>query len=379
MKKTVIKRRKRVPAAGGVSAGRMTDQAAAEALVAVGRLGVGGGTGGEDSDGDVAEQPKKKKAKKGRSEREKRKDRDDDDVAMEGTEEEAEGGTTERPQQNRRRSRESNGSTTWDLAGLQQPENGHGHGTNGSPPLDRQQRAPSASRIQSGEYTHLQRSSSHSQFMGSPHGGFDLPPLNAALGAGGYSGYGTGNILSGSREYVSGAPSSYIRSGSSAPSRTHSPLGPAGVGAGAGPGYVLPPPHGMPSHPHGHGLGHQYYGHPTGMSPLHSHSPPPHHHDISNGTGLASSLGVPTISELKRHYDELHDQRKKLEEMMEKNDKMMAGVKRGLDEMRGVHQPSQSQHQSQSGGGSTSLPLMRDPERPRSRTSIWPLDSTSRD
>jgi hypothetical protein len=378
MKKTVIKRRKRVPAAGGVSAGRMTDQAAAEALVAVGRLGVGG-IGGEDSDGEVAEQPRKKKAKKGKSEREKRKDRDEDDVVMEGTEEEGEG-AKERPQQHRRRSRESNGSTTWDLAGLQQPENGHGSGMNGSPPLDRQQRAPSVSRLQGGEYAHLQRSSSHGQFMGSPHphGGFDLPPLNAALGgtAGSYGGYGTG-IMGGSREYVSGAPSSYIRSGSSAPSRTHSPLGPAGAAA-AGTGYVLPPPHGMASH----GLVHQYFGHPTGMSPLHSHShsPPPHlPHEAINGTGLSSSSGVPTISELKHHYDELHEQRKKLEEMMEKNDRMMAGVKRGLDEMRGVHQPSQS-HQSQSGGGGgTALPLMKDSDRPRSRASVWPLDSTSRD
>jgi GATA-binding protein, other eukaryote len=383
MKKTVIKRRKRVPAAGGVSAGRMTDQAAAEALVAVGRLGVGGVIGGEESDGE-AEQPKKKRARKGRSERDKRKDRDEDDVVMDGTEEE--GGVRERPQPNRRRSRESNGSTTWDLASMQQPhpqagaENGHAHGTNGSPPLDRQQRAPSVSRLQSGEYAHLQRSSSHGQFMGSPHphGGFDLPPLNAALGggAGAYGGYG-GSIMGGSREYVSGAPSSYIRSGSSAPSRTHSPLGPAGAAGGAGTGYILPPPHSMSTHSL-----HQYYGHTTGMSPLHPHSPPPHQaHESVNGTGLSPSSGVPTLNELGRHYDELLEQRKKFEEMVEKTERMMAGVKRGMDEMRGVHQSSsqsqpQSQPQSQSG---PALPLVRDSERPRSRASVWPLESTSRE
>jgi len=388
MKKTVIKRRKRVPAAGGISAGRMTDQAAAEALVAVGRLG---GVGGEESEGEVAEQPKRKRAKKGRGDdRERRKDRNEDDVAMEVTEEEVEESVRERerPLQSRRRSRESNGSTTWDLASMQQQqsENGHTHGPNGSPPLDRQQRAPSVSRLQSaaaaaaGEYQHLQRSSSHAQFMGSPHphGGFDLPPLNAALGGGpgSYGAYGAGIMSSGGgREYVSGAPSSYIRSGSSAPSRAHSPLGPAGTGAG----YVLPLPHGMA---HGHGLGHQYYGHPTGISPLHSHSPPPHQpHEPVNGSGLSSSSGIPTISELKHHHEELLEHRKKLEEMTEKYDRMIAGVKRGLDEMRGVHQPSsQSQHQSQSGGGSSAtLPLMRDSDRPRSRASVWPLDSTSRD
>ena len=38
LKKTVTKRQKRVPAAGGVTTRRLTGQAAAEALVAVGRL-----------------------------------------------------------------------------------------------------------------------------------------------------------------------------------------------------------------------------------------------------------------------------------------------------------------------------------------------------
>ena len=38
VKKTVIKRQKRVPAAGAVTTGRMTDQAAAEASVVFGQL-----------------------------------------------------------------------------------------------------------------------------------------------------------------------------------------------------------------------------------------------------------------------------------------------------------------------------------------------------
>ena len=365
MKKTVIKRRKRVPAAGGVTTGRMTDQAAAEALVAVGRGNIGGG---DESDGETVE-PRKKRARRGRSEKEKR--REEEDVTMEGTEEE-----TERTREKlgrgarglkRRRSRESNGSN-WDGAGTQ-GENGHGHGMNGSPPLDHQQRAHSLSRLPGGEYAHLQRSSSHGQYVGSPHphphGGFDLPPLNAALGVpGSYAGY-SGSLLSGSRDgHYPGAPSSYIRSGSSAPSRTHSPLNPAG--AATAPGYALPP-HGIP-HPHAHGL---YYSQPTGLSPLHSHSPPPHPpHESMNGSG------IPTYGDLKRHYDELHDHRKKLEEMMEKNDRMIAGVKRGLDEMRagGVHPP-----QSQSNVGGAPPPLMRDSDRPRSRASVWPVDSGPRD
>jgi GATA-binding protein len=412
MKKTVIKRRKRVPAAGGVTAGRMTDQAAAEALVAVGRLGVGMALvgGGEESDGEV-EQPKKKRAKKGKNsgERERgKKDlnlrkgvgRDEDDVDMEASDDDG-GSIRERereriPQQQRRRSRESNGSTTWDLAGMTQSgENGHVHGhsghrtTNGSsPPLDRRQRASSVSRLQpssnSGEYQQQQRSSSGGGvFMGSPHphphGGFDLPPLNAAVGGAGYGGgagfmgMGMGGIGAG------GAPSSYIRSGSSAPSRTHSPLGPGGIGSG----YVLPPPHSLSS---SHGGGHGYYAQPTGMSPHHTHSPPPtsQHHSQTHDSSTNGSVGIPTIGELKRHYEELHEQRKKLDEMAEKTEKMMAGVKRGLDEMRGVHLPSgggsgstsSTASASQSGGA---VPLMRsggEGDRPRSRASVWPLDST---
>jgi hypothetical protein len=86
-----------------------------------------------------------------------------------------------------------------------------------------------------------------------------------------------------------------------------------------------------------------------------------------NGSGMP---GIPTYADLKRHYDELHDQRKKLEEMMEKNERMIAGVKRGLDEMRGAPQNSV---------GAAPQPLMRDSERPRSRASVWPVDSAPRD
>lgn len=333
MKKTVIKRRKRVPAAGGVTTGRMTDQAAAEALVAVGRLG--GVLGEEESDGEV-EQPRKKRARRGKSEAQKKREREEEEDAMEITEEEQErgrGARSSRSLRTRRRSRDSNGSG-WDL------------GDNANDSIEHQ-RAPSLSRLVSGDYAHLQRSSSYGGFSASPHphGGFDLPPLNAALG-------GSGNYGS----ILGGAPSSYIRSGSNAPSRTHSPLGPAGASTGTG--YVLPPPHGM-SHSHS-GL---YYNQ-TGLSPLHSRSPPPHQsHDPMNGTAP-----VPTYEDLKRHYDELMDQQKKIDEMSEKNQRMIAGVKRGLDEM-------------QRGGSSSgnAMPLMRESERPRSRQSVWPLDTSQRE
>ena len=223
--------------------------------------------------------------------------------------------------------------------------------------------------------------SGHGAFIASPHAGLELPPLNAALGE--RYGYGPPGLL-GARDFVGGAPSSYMRSGSNAPSRTHSPLNP---GLAAGVGYALPPPH---------VVGHGYYG--LG----HGHSPPPH--DVLNGVLTAI---VPTASELRQHYLELHEQRRRFEELIEKTDKMMAGIKRGLDEMMGAPQPppqpsppqAQPQHQAQTlpqpapqqppsheqspqqppqTGLSTaapSVPLARTGERERSRETIWPAES----
>ncbi|KZP11095.1 hypothetical protein FIBSPDRAFT_962536 [Athelia psychrophila] len=357
MKKTVIKRRKRVPAAGGVSAGRMTDQAAAEALVAVGRLG----GDGDESDGEV-EQPKKKRARRGGKTVSKQREEEDD--AMEGTEDEqperTSRATRSSQQQVRRRSRDSTGS--W-----------HSRRSGGSPPYDRHHQAQLAqtaptrrSSPTSRDYAaHLQQR----QFMASPHphhggSGFDLPPLNAALGsgAGSYGGY-AASLL---REYGStpGVPSSYTRTGSNAPSRTHSPLGPGSST------YinVLPLPHHLTQ-------GMSYY--TDGRSPLHSRtsnsrSPPPHHDDPMHG-------GVPTVNELQRHYDELREQRKKLQDMMDKNEKMMVGVKRGLDEMRGVPSapPAEAAAPAPAPAPAASVPLQQ--ARPRSTSNVWPLESTTRE
>ncbi|KIK95619.1 hypothetical protein PAXRUDRAFT_140291 [Paxillus rubicundulus Ve08.2h10] len=325
MKKTVIKRRKRVPAAAGMSSARITDHQAAEALVGIGQSGGSqhANTCGEESDNEVEEpQPRRKRARRGKSDREKGRTREkDDDEDMGEPDEESQQETGVR-----------------------------------SSDMDRF--AHHLGRVPSG----------HGAFIASPHAGLDLPPLNAALGE--RYGYGPPGLL-GARDF-SGAPSSYIRSGSNAPSRTHSPLNP-GLAAAAGVGYVLPPPHGM---------GHGYYG--LG----HGHSPPPH--DAMNGV-LASI--VPTASELRQHYLELHEQRRRFEEMIEKTDRMMAGIKRGLDEMMGASQQQQHQPQTlsqpqphaspeqpaqqspQAGTNATAaaVPLARAGERERSRESIWPI------
>lgn len=162
----------------------MSDQAAAEALVAVGRLASSGGAAtGEDSDAE-AEQPKKKRARRGKAGRSVEKE--DEDIVMDGGEE-SEGREAER----KRHVSASNTNNGWT-------------GTRSASP----HRAPSRNQ----DYAaHLQRSAGGA--------GFELPPLPGLNGA----------------AFLGGAPSSYMRSGSNAPTRTHSPLNP-GLGT-----YVLPP------------------------------------------------------------------------------------------------------------------------------------------
>jgi GATA-binding protein len=304
MKKTVIKRRKRVPAAG--SAGRLSDQAAAEALVSVGR-GVHAGTGDEEEDEEDSPGPKRKRARRSfpRARRGKDKGKDGDDE---------EGGESEAHQ-------------NWEMADAPRP------GSRGG-------------------------------FI-PPHpftvpGGFELPPLGSTLGPG----TDLSGVLAGFVAAKGGfhGPASYIRSGSGAPSRTHSPL----PGAAAGYGHV------------------GGYGFPRGHSPV-----------------LMSGV-VPTPAELERHYYELHEHRNGLVEFLERTDRLIAGVKRGLDEMRSASdgaapQPPQQQQQSQpqpasdgqapppaevsNNGTASSAPLQTTRGSPGSpgsvRESVWPVSTAA--
>jgi GATA-binding protein len=204
------------------------------------------------------------------------------------------------------------------------------------------------------------RPGSRGGFIHPPHpfigpGGFELPPLSSALGPG----TDLSGVLAGFVAAKSGfhGPASYIRSGSGAPSRTHSPL------PGAAPGYT---------HLGG-------YGFPRGHSPV-----------------LMSGV-MPTAAELERHYYELHEHRNGLLEFLERTDRLIAGVKRGLDEMRGSSDgappqpPQQQQPQPASEGQaplqaeasnsgtapSVPLPVTRNsPGSPGSaRESVWPVST----
>ncbi|KAN0088950.1 hypothetical protein V8E55_006007 [Tylopilus felleus] len=389
MKKTVIKRRKRVPAAAGMSSARITDHQAAEALVGIGQSGgsQNANTGGEESDNEVEEpQPRRKRARRGKSDREKgrvrEKDEDEDmgDPEDELPQESGGRGRGKGERASARKASRDSHSSLWAEGALSmhhQIVEALGDRSHSLPRV--MQPGPELDRFAH----HLGRvPSGHGAFIASPHAGLDLPPLNAALGE--RYGYGPPGLL-GARDF-GGAPSSYMRSGSNAPSRTHSPLNP---GLAAGVGYALPPPH---------GVGHGYYN--LGHGP----SPPPH--DALNGVLTAV---VPTASELRQHYLELHEQRRRLEELLERTDKMLVGLKRGLDEMQmggappPASQPSpphaQPQHQAQTlpqpvpqqpasheqppqqppqpglNPTTPSVPLPRTGERERSRESMWPVES----
>lgn len=276
MKKTVIKRRKRVPAApgsvGGVPAGRLSDQAAAEALVSVGRGAISsasaGGATGEESEGEN-DQPRRKRARRGKT----RSSAADNDVDMDGGEE-SEGGRVTRNRQKVR----ANG---WNEPRAESPL------ARNSPRVPQAFPAP-----------------------------FEIPPFG-----------GLGNGVAAAAALLSGQ-AMLRHSNSNAPSRSHSPLNPAN--AMPPPGYMLPPPPGL------HVPG--YYGPPpTDMALM----------NLGMAAGVALNFGIPTLADLERHYAELGEQKKRWEEMMERTDKIMAGVKRTIDEMKAISTVSASQPQSQ--------------------------------
>ncbi|KAJ7498208.1 hypothetical protein B0H11DRAFT_1999084 [Mycena galericulata] len=182
-------------------------------------------------------------------------------------------------------------------------------------------------------------------FPGAHHSGpFDLPPLERAFppfpSAGTPGGGG-------------GPGAGYMRSASagsgSVPSR-HGAGSPAG-GVSAGPGYTLPP------------VRTGYYG---GGSA----------HD--GGMGAPGPAPVPTVEELERHYFQLHEQRRKTEELLRETDRVMAGLKRGLDEMRAGTDGGAGANGV--GSGAPEMVPLRERERGRSRenaggASVWPVSN----
>lgn len=350
MKKTVIKRRKRVPAAAGMSSARITDHQAAEALAGLGQSGGSQhtNTGGEESDADGLEepQPRRKRARRGRSDREKGRLREKDEDEDMGEPEDGDDNLSG-----------SMGKARKGGVGLSIQQIAEALGERGHSLARGAAMQSGASQADMDRVAHQLARSGHG-FIAAPHPGLDLPPLNAALG----ERYGYGPLgLVGARDF-GGAPSSYIRSGSNAPSRTHSPLNPGiAAAAAAAVGYVLPPPH---------AIGHPYYT----LGGHHVHTPPPVLHEAMMNGMLGS--GVPTVKELQQHYVELQEQRRKFEEMIEKTDRMMAGVKRGIDEMLNASQPQQ-QSPSQAPSQTQALTSSPQPSQQQQSPVLQPQQAAS--
>ena len=171
----------------------------------------------------------------------------------------------------------------------------------------------------------------YSPALGQGSGGYDLPPLNAALG---------GEKMSGRYPYApQGASSSSYNRPEGIPSRTHSPAATlhqtgAQSTTGLGGGLHLPPPHGLgQGHAtffHGSGAGSASLGQARTSSPR---APSPLRESTTGGTG--GGVPVPTLNELEAHYYQLAEQRRRMQEMIEKTERYMDGLKRGIDEMRG--------------------------------------------
>ncbi|PIL24901.1 transcription factor [Ganoderma sinense ZZ0214-1] len=325
MKKTVIKRRKRVPAAAGAPSSptpqdRMTDQAAAEVLASVGRALPSGSAGAQTESEE--EQPKKR-ARRPRTS--KARDKDAEGTEMDEDEDEGKPRKARRTTGGRaaRASREGSNvaqAGQWGetmMQGMGEPS--------GSQHLQQEldRYGPGAPR--------------GNPFP--PHASQTLPGLIATLGP---------EVLTSlmNTQYVGvppPPPSSYIRSGSA-------------QGGMGGPG--------VPSRAH---------------SPVAQHSmnaPHPPEHLIE---------GVPTLADLDHHYRALAEERKRLEEMLERTDRMMAGVKRGMDEMRAAgaedgSQPSGSQQPSQGEGSSVSasapaVPLASREKGNKEGATVWHVSS----
>ncbi|THG98295.1 hypothetical protein EW026_g3873 [Hermanssonia centrifuga] len=297
MKKTVIKRRKRVPANPGGSPtaqDRMTDQAAAEVLASVGRSHGASGSvqpGTEDSAEEAEGQPRRKRARKSKAEKDgEGMDVDDDEDGGRGSSSARVPVRRGTGRARRGSSRDSNAPHGWDShQNAVHPSHGGEPGPSARPP----------SAFGSDSERYGAGAPRGHPFAQNPHGGFDLPPLNAAIAG---SSAMNETAKAALRELGVAQPPSYVRAGSAAagfvgaPSRTHSPLAGPGINPGNPGGYVLPPPHSL-AHP---------YAHPPASS---FYLPPPHVGGQPMGSSEVSP--IPTPADLERHYSLLGDEKRR--------------------------------------------------------------------
>jgi GATA-binding protein, other eukaryote len=143
---------------------------------------------------------------------------------------------------------------------------------------------------------------------------------------------------------------------------------PTVVNAAAAAGYALPP--------HSH-----YY---SGMHGA-SGAPAPQPYDFGMmGMGVMSP--VPSLAELDRYCHDLHESRRWLEDTLERTDRLLIGLKRGMEELRASATGAggiggMSAHEGGVGGagaGAPADPLPRpSPGEKERRESVWPIEHDS--
>jgi hypothetical protein len=95
---------------------------------------------------------------------------------------------------------------------------------------------------------------------------------------------------------------------------------------------------------------------------------------------MLGSISVPTMTELEQHYYELLEHRRKLEEMFDRTDKLLLGVRKGMDELRGGGAPQGPAPASSTAAQASVLRAGSTAEKERTRESVWPIiDATARE
>lgn len=364
----------------------MSDQAAAEALVSVGRSAQGQDrSGGEDSDEEDIDTRTRKRARRsmpGPSGGDR-----SGDVDLDMGDERREG----------RFDRGDGQAGVWGERGVQDSPNVFGGFSTDQRSVGYEGGSDPRYAVQRSYGPGIQSSSSS----------YDLPSIHAALGGDkGGSRYGISGSSRDTSQFVGPgtAPSAFPRPDTSL-SRTVSPVShqhhqaSPNIAAGPATSYHLPPPHGMAQAHASYFPGGTSTSTNTQVRQSSPRAPSPARTHLSSMSGRDSAQGgqlpVPSISELERHYFELSEQRRKFQEMIERTDQLMVGIQRGIEDMRAgggaigsVGQPNMTGTVRAAGNGNghssaASVPLASRNDRGRSEgQNVWnviPGDGSNRD
>ena len=87
--------------------------------------------------------------------------------------------------------------------------------------------------------------------------------------------------------------------------------------------------------------------------------------------------GVPSVGELERHYRQLEEQKKQMEDMVERTQQLMTGLKKGIDDLRANDRATASRAASPRPGTGHGAPTNGSPRIPGMGMGIVGISSTS--